>query len=94
MNVNEIIDYIRKMDIKDKLRLGISMFSSSYINTNFDDKRLFEEMDKKLKSIDKDYIISFYGIYNNKLIIFLTARIIEFSKEEQNKVAMYLVNSI
>ena len=94
MNVNEISNYTRKMDIKDKLRLGISMFSSSYINTNFDDKKIFEEMDKKLKSIDKDYIISFYGIYNNKLIMFLTARIIEFPKEEQNKVAMYLVNSI
>ena len=51
-------------------------------------------MDNKLKKLDSSYIMTFYGIYNNKLIMFLTARMTELSKEEQNKVAMYLVNSV
>ena len=69
MEVNELIKYISDMSIIDKLKLGISVFSSNYI-------------------------MSIYQIYNNKIIMFLTVRILEYSKEEQNKVAMYLVNSV
>ena len=32
--VKYLIDIINNMDIKDKLRLGIAMFSSSYTNIN------------------------------------------------------------
>ena len=51
-------------------------------------------MDNQLKKLDSIYIMTFSVIYNNKLIMCLTARITEYSKEEQNKVAMYLVNTI
>ena len=78
----------------DKLKLGISVFSSNYINTSYDKKEIFERMDNQLKKLDRSYIMTFSGIYNNKLIMFLTARITEFSKEEQNKVIMYLVNTM
>lgn len=94
MSVNEMIEYIKEMNITDKLKLGISVFSSAYINTSYNKKEIFEKMDKQLKKLDNSYIMTFSGIYNNKLIMFLTARITEFSKEEQNKVAMYLVNSV
>ena len=94
MEVNELIKYISDMRIIDKLKLGISVFSSNYINTSYNKKEIFERMDIQLKKLDSSYIISFYGIYNNKLIMFLTARITKYSKEEQNKVAMYLFNCI
>lgn len=94
MEVNELIKYIRDMSIIDKLKLGISMFSSSYINTSYNQKELFERMDNQLKKLDSSYIMTFSGIYNNKLIMFITARIAEYSKEDKNKVAMYLVNSM
>ena len=94
MEVNELIKYISDMSIIDKLRLGISVFSSNYINTSYNKKKIFEKMDNQLKKLDSSYIMTFSGIYNNKLIMFITARITEYSKEEQNKVAMYLVNSI
>lgn len=93
MEVNELIKYISDMNIIDKLKLGISVFSSNYINTS-NNKEIFERIDSQLKKLDSSYIMSFYGIYNNKLIMFLTARITEYSKEEQNKVVMYLVNSV
>ena len=57
-------------------------------------KEEFERMDNQLKKLDSSYIMTFSGIYNNKLIMIITARITEYSKEEQNKVAMYLVKSI
>lgn len=94
MEVNELIKYISDMSIIDKLRLGISVSSSNYINTSYNKKEIFEKMDNQLKKLDSSYIMTFSGIYNNKLIMFITARITEYSKEEQNKVAMYLVNSI
>ena len=90
MEVNDLIKYISDMSIVDKLKLGISVFSSNYINTSYNKKKIFERMDNQLKKLDNSYIMSFYGIYSNKLILFLTARITEYSKEEQNKVAMYL----
>ena len=94
MEANELIKYISNLSIIDKLKLGISVFSSNYVNTSYNKKEIFERMDNQLKKLDSSYIMTFSGIYNNKLIMFLTARITEFSKEEQNKVAMYLVNSV
>lgn len=94
MEVNELIKYISDLSIIDKLKLGISVFSSSYINTSYNKKEIFERMNNQLKKLDSSYNMTFSGIYNNKLIMFLTSRITDFSKEEQNKVAMYLVNSI
>lgn len=89
-----IISLIKDMNIIDKLKLGIVFFSSSYINTKFNKKELFEKMDNKLKNIDKTYIMSFSGIYNNTLVMFVMSKIMEFTKEEQNRIAMYLANSI
>ena len=94
MEVNELIKYISDLNIIDKLKLGISVFSSNYINTNYNKKEIFERMDNQLKKLDSSYIMTFHGIYNNKLIMFLTSRITEFSKEEQNRVAMYLINCV
>ena len=94
MEVNELIKYISDMSIIDKIKLGISVFSSKYINTSYNKKEIFERMDNQLKKLDSSYSMTFSGIYNNKLIMFLTARITEYSKEEQNKVAMYLLNSV
>lgn len=94
MEVNELIKYISDMSIIDKLKLGISVFSSNYINTSYNKKEIFERMDNQLKKLDSSYIMTFSEIYNNKLIMFLTARITEFPKEDQNRVAMYLVNSV
>lgn len=94
MEANELIKYISNLSIIDKLKLGILVFSSNYINTSYNKKEIFERIDNQLKELDSSYIMTFSGIYNNKLIMFLTARITEFSKEEQNKVAMYLVNSV
>ncbi len=87
-----IISLIKDMNIIDKLKLGIAFFSSSYTTTKFNKKELFEKMDNKLKNIDKTYIMRFSGIYNNTLVMFVMSKVMKFTKEEQNRIAIYLVN--
>ena len=89
-----IINMIKDMNINDKLRLGVAMFSSSFINTNYNKKEMFEKMDSKLKEIDSTYIMSFSGIYDHTIVMFVMSKVTEFTKEEQNRIAMYLVNCI
>lgn len=89
-----IINMIKEMNINDKLRLGVAMFSSSFINTSYNKKEMFEKMDNKLKKIDNTYVMSFSGIFDHTVVMFVMSKIMEFTKEEQNRIAMYLVNSI
>ena len=51
-------------------------------------------MDAKLKEIDKEYTISFREIEDHPIVLFVASKIIELTKEEQNRVALYLVNCI
>ena len=90
--INLIMNTIKGMDIKNKLRLGVVIFSSSYINISYDKAKIFNKIDAKLKEIDKEYTISFIGIENHPLVLFAASKIMELSKEEQNRVALYLVN--
>ena len=92
--IDLIMNTIKSMDIKNKLRLGVCIFSSSYINTSYDKAKIFNKMDAKLKEIDKEYIISFSGIENHPFVLFAASKIMELTKEEQNRIAMYLVNTL
>ena len=92
--IDLIMNTIKGMDIKNKLRLGVCIFSSSYINTSYNKAQIFNKMDAKLKEIDKEYTISFSGIENHPLVLFAMSKIMELSKEEQNRVALYLINCI
>ena len=66
MGANELIKYISNLSIIDKLKLGISVFSSNYINTSYNKKEIFERMDNQLKKLDSSYIMIFSGIYNKR----------------------------
>lgn len=80
-----IINIIKEMNINDKLRLGVAMFSSSFINTNYNKKEMFEKMDNKLKEIDNTYVMSFSGIYDHTVVMFVMSKVMEFTKEEQKQ---------
>ena len=92
--IDLIMNTIKGMNIKNKLRLGVCIFSSSYINTSYNKAQIFNKMDAKLKEIDKEYIISFSGIENHPIVLFAASKIMELTKEEQNRVAMYLINTL
>ena len=70
-----IINMIKDMDINDRLRLGVAMFSSSFINTSYNKKEMVEKMDSKLKKIDSTYVMSFSGIYRRNPARSLSGRV-------------------
>ena len=89
--VNEVIEIINKMDIKDKLRVGVCMSESEYTNFKYNKSHIHSEFDKKLKEIDNEYLTSYVNMRKYQQVLFVMAKIIEMDNAEQNKVAMYLV---
>ena len=92
--VNEVIEIISRMDIKDKLRVGICMSESSYTNLKYNKSHIHSKFDKKLKEIDNEYLTSYVNMRKYPQVLFVMAKLMEMSNEEQNKVAMYLYNSL
>lgn len=72
MNVNEIIDYIKSMSEKDRLKLAIRLSETAYSNIDYSKKELFEKFDAKLKEIDEEYriklLLIFYTKYSRILV--------------------------
>lgn len=91
MNFEEIIDLIKNMDEKDKLRLVIGMNETFCTNIDYDKKEMLEKFETRMKEIDSDYG---KNLIINRYILMITARITELSKEEQNKIGLYLFNCI
>ena len=91
MNVNEIMDYIKSMNEKDRLKLAVRLSETNYSNLNYDKKEMFKKFDTRLKEIDEEYI---QNLNIPKYILMIVTRITELSKEEQNKIGIYLFNNI
>lgn len=89
MEFNEIIDYIRGMNEKDRLKLAIRINETVYTNIDYDKKEMFEKFHTRLKEIDDEYR-KYQSI--PKYILMIAARISELSKPEQNRVELYLFN--
>ena len=92
--VNEVIEIINKMDLKYKLRVNVCMSESSYTNLKYNKSHIHIVFDKRLKQIDNEYLTSYVNMRKYPQVLFVMAKIMEMSKEEQNKVAMYLYNLI
>ena len=94
--VKYLIDMINDMDIKDKLRLAICMSKSEWSGLIYNTKENYEKFDNMLKSIDEEYrntLINFgQGKYFN--INFAMAKLMEMETTDQNKVALYLFNTL
>ena len=91
MDFNEIIDYIKMMNQKDKLKLAIRLSETAYSNIDYDKKELFEKFDTRLKKIDENYE---KNLDIPEYILMLVAKITELKKEEQNQIGLYLFNHI
>ena len=92
--VKDVIDIIKDMDIKDKLRLGLCISSSAYINLKYNKAHIHSIFDKRLKEIDNEYLTSYVNMRKYPTILFVVSKIMEMNKTEQNQVAMYLYNNI
>ncbi len=82
------------MDLKNKLRLGVCMSSSAYTNLKYNKAHIHSMFDKRLKEIDNEYLVSYVNIRKYPTILFVMSKIMEMNNQEQNQVAMYLINAI
>ena len=92
--VEKVIDIIKDMDIKDKLRLGICLSTSDWSNILYNKTEMYEKFDNMLKEIDEEYRTTLINFAKYRLVVFTMAKIMEMETVEQNKVALYLFNRI
>ena len=92
--VNEVIEIINRMDIKDKLRLAICISQSEWSGLIYNTKENYEKFDTMLKELDEEYRTTLVNFSKYKLVMFIMAKLTEMDTTEQNKIAMYLVNNI
>ena len=81
--IKYLIDIVNNMDIKDKLRLAICMSQNKWSSLIYNTKENYEKY--------RTTLINF-GKY--KIVMFAMAKLMEMKTTEQNKVALYLFNSI
>ena len=92
--VKYLISMINNMDIKDKLRLAICMSQSKWSGLIYNNTKNYEKFDEMLKDIDEEYRTTLINFGKYKLVMFAMAKLMEMETTEQNKVALYLFNSI
>ncbi len=92
--VKDVIDIIKDMDIKNKLRLGLCMSSSAYTNLKYSKAHIHSIFDKRLKEIDNEYLVSYVNMRKYPMNLFVMAKIMEMNNQEQNQIVLYLYNSI
>ncbi len=92
--VKNVINIIKDMNIKDKLRLGICLTTSSWTNILYNKTEMHEKFDTMLKEVDEEYRTTLINFAKYKLVMFTMAKIMEMQEVERNKVALYLFNSV
>ncbi len=92
--VEYLINIINDMDIKDKLRLAICMSQSKWSGFIYNTKENYEKYDAMLKEIDEEYRNTLINFAKYKLVMFAMDKLMEMETTEQNKVALYLYNTI
>ena len=92
--VENVINIIKDMDIKNKLRLGICLTTSDWANILYDKAEMYEKFDTMLKEVDEEYRTTLINFAKYKLVMFAMAKLMEMETTEQNRVVMYLLNII
>ena len=94
--VENVINIIRDMNIKDKLRLGICLSTSDWANILYNKAEMYEKFDTILREIDEEYRTTLINFGQSKYFIinFVMAKIMEMKETQRNKIALYLCNSI
>ena len=92
--VENVINIIKDMDQKDKLRLGICLTTSNWVNILFNKSEMYEKFDTMLKEVDEEYRTTIINFAKYKLVMFVMAKVMEIEEIERNRVVLYLFNNI
>ena len=74
---NKMINMIKTMSKKDKLRLAICLADSSMSSISYDKKEILKKADSKLREIDEEYRTTYVNMAKYGTVLLTTAMIIE-----------------
>ena len=89
-----VINIIKDMNTKDKLRLGICLTTSDWANILYNKTEMYEKFDTMLKEVDEEYRNTLINFAKYKLVMFTMAKIMEMEQIQRNKVILFLFNSV
>lgn len=92
--VENVINIIKNMNIKDKLRLGICLATSDWANILYNKTEMYEKFDTMLKEVDEKYRTTLINFAKYKLVMFTMAKIMEMEQTQRNKIVLYLFNNV
>ena len=92
--VRNVINIIKDMNTKDKLRLGICLTTSDWANILYNKTEMYEKFDTMLKEVDEEYRTTLINFAKYKLVMFTMAKIMEMEQIQRNKVILFLFNSV
>ena len=81
--VENVINIIRDMNIKDKLRLGICLTTSDWANILYNKTEMYEKFDIMLKEIDEEYRTTLINFWKYKIVMFAMAKLMEIETTEK-----------
>ena len=89
-----VINIIKDMNTKDKLRLVICLATSDWANILYNKTEMYEKFDTMLKEVDEEYRTTLINFAKYKLVMFTMAKIMEMEQIQRNKVILFLFNSV
>ena len=92
--VRLLINLIKDMSIKNKLRFCICLTTCDSIPILYNKYEMYKKFDTILKEIDEEYRTTVINFSKYELVMFAMAKLIEMETTEQNKVVLYLFNTI
>ncbi len=92
--VGLLINLIKDMTIKDKLRLGICLSTCDSIPILYNKSEMYKKFDTMLNKIDEEYRTTIVNFSKYELVIFAMAKMMEMNDEERNKIALFLFNVV
>ena len=92
--VENVINIIKDLNTKDKLRLGIWLTTSDWANFLYNKTEMYEKFDTMLKEIDEECRTTLVNFAKYKIVMFTMAKIMEMEETERNKIILYLYKSL
>ena len=92
--VENVINIIKDLNTKDKLRLGICLTTSDWANILYNKTEMYEKFDTMLKEIDEECRTTLVNFAKYKIVMFTMDKIMKIEKTERNKIILYLYKSL
>lgn len=73
--VNDLIEFIKEIDMKDKLKLAIKICENICSNISYNKTEMLEYFYSLLEKLDEDY--KSFPVINSKYIIYMMAKFTE-----------------